>query len=594
MWPFANKSPASAPPAAHPPAPELVYGHYQVLREAGGGPWLLGHGAMGITYKAEDTSLRVPVALKVISPLIAEQPGAREFFLTEARGAASLRHRNAAAVHHLGVSRTGELFFAMEFIEGETVDALIRRQRRLDVPLALDIAQQTACALTAAHQRGIVHRDLKPANLMLHQESDGTLVVKVIDFGLCKLVRRGESATRLPGAPAPSEFIGTAHYASPEQIRGDGQLDGRSDFYSLGATLWTMLAGEPVFHGSLAQVRRRHLEELPPFDDLPATVSAPVRGLLASLLRKDPAQRPQTPLELIDCIEGAAYDDRGAEADPRKHWKTQTCVPLLGSLLAHNYHLEALADESQRAAANPVFRAEDVRAQRPVAVQLLDRDKPLDDLRLNVDRLAAAPHPNLVGSHALSSCRGQPFLVREWINGFSLEEVMRARAGVLAPAEVPRLLHAAVAAWEHIQSHDLGTLDLSLHAIQVQFGGEPLSARQKRALPVQWMDVWPDFSLKFNVEIAREDAPPAGAGAGREIVRRLGNLAAELLGHGAMSIGVFDRVSADGGVRLPGQVPAEAARVIDLALAAEPAFTSASQFHSALSLALSRAGNPVL
>ena len=106
MWPFRRNSPVSAPAGTSTPASELVYGHYQVLREAGGSPWLLGHGAMGITYKAEDTSLRVPVALKVISPLIAEQPGAREFFLSEARGAASLRHRNAAAVHHLGVSRT--------------------------------------------------------------------------------------------------------------------------------------------------------------------------------------------------------------------------------------------------------------------------------------------------------------------------------------------------------------------------------------------------------------------------------------------------------------------------------------------------------
>ena len=139
----------------------LQYGHYRVLENERGAPWMLGHGAMGITYKAEDTNLRMPVALKVISPLIAASPDAKEFFLSEARGAASLRHRNAAAVHHLGVDARGELFFAMEFIAGETVEALITRQRRLDVPLALDIAQQTACALAAAHGRQLIHRDLK-------------------------------------------------------------------------------------------------------------------------------------------------------------------------------------------------------------------------------------------------------------------------------------------------------------------------------------------------------------------------------------------------------------------------------------------------
>ena len=483
----------------------------------------------------------------------------------------------------------------MEFIDGETVDAHRHGgSAELDVPLTLDIAQQTACALAAAHQRGIVHRDLKPANLMLYQESDDTLVVKVIDFGLCKVMRPEPSAARSPGAQAEAQFLGTPHYASPEQIRGDGQLDIRADFYSLGATLWTMLAGRPVFHGSLAQIRRRHLEEMPAFDDLPAGVSAPVRDLLAALLQKDPAQRPQTPLELIDRIEGAAYDDRGAGADPRKHWKTQTCVPLLGSLLAHNYHLEALADETQRSAANPVFRAEDVRAHRPVAVQLLDRDKPLDDLRLNVDRLAAAPHPNLVGSHALSSCRGQPFLVREWINGFSLDDVLHARAGVLAPAEVQRLLGAAVNAWEHIQIHDLGTLSLHLPAIQVQFYGEPLDARQKRSLPAQPMADWPDFSLKFNVEIADESTLPLGrAVVGREIVRRLGCLTAELLGRGSVSAVAFDEISVAGNARLPGGVPAEVVQVIDLALAPEPAFASATQFNSALATALLRAEAPV-
>ena len=528
MWPFQNKE-TEAPVDDEAFVDE--YAHYRILHRDDGQPWLLGHGAMGLTYKAEDINLRSPVALKVISPLIAEQPGARELFLTEARGAASLRHRNAAAVHHLGVNRRGELFFAMEFIDGETVEVLIQRQRRLGVLLALDIAQQTACALAAASQRGLVHRDIKPANLMLSDEGDGALTVKVIDFGLCKAVRPGEAA------PA-EQFFGTPHYASPEQIRCDVALDHRSDFYSLGATLWKMLTGQPLFSGSQAAIRQRHLDETPSFDVLPAEVSPPVRALLTSLLQKDPAARPQTSLELIDRIEGAAYDHRGAEADPRRHWKKQGCIPLVGSVLAHNYHLEALADENQDASINPVFRAEDVAGQRAVAVQLLDRDRPLDAVRAAMERLAAAPHPNLIQHHTLTSCRGQPFVVSEWVNGFSLADVLRARGGALTAPEVHILIRQAARAMEHAQQYELNLPDVQIGAVQVHFGGlvaDPAELRALRARPVQ---KWPEFSVKLRLHSEEETVAFDGgsAASGHAAVRALARLAAELLGMGGATV----------------------------------------------------------
>ncbi len=553
MWPFRKKEPPLPPaalPASDPAAVE--YEHYRVLRRDNDTAWELGHGAMGITYKAEDTNLRVPVALKVISPLIAEQPGARELFLSEARGAASLRHRNAAAVHHLGVSRAGELFFAMEFIAGETVETLIRRQRRIGINLALNVAQQTACALAAAGLRGVVHRDLKPANLMLCNEGDGTIVVKVIDFGLCKQLPpvkppEGKRKPVKSESPAIGQFLGTPHYASPEQIRGDADVDGRADFYSLGATLWTMLAGQPVFQGPLASIRQRHLEETPHYDELPAEVSAPVRSLLASLLEKTPAARPQTPLDLIDRIEAAAFEHRGVDNDPRRRWKTEGCVPLVGTLLAHNYHLEALLDEDQIVSRSPIFRAEDIAGQRTVAVQLLDREMPLDALRTAVERLAGAPpQPHLVQNLAFSTCRGQPFIVNEWLNGFTLAEVLRARAGVLTPPEVEILVDQAQVAVDHASGNGLDPLDLRTATIQAHFTGQnPPDARQRRELASQPVTAWPEFILKFRLQPPSETVEDPGRAAVPDGTPAQGaglcQLAGELLGSARATTTIAER-----------------------------------------------------
>ena len=280
-----HKSPT--PPAKAAEAAD--YGSYRILRRDDGDLWLLGSGAMGLTYRAEDLHLHRPVALKLISPLLTGSRQARELFLAEARGAASLRHRNVAAVHHLGTLRE-DFFYVMEFVEGETVETLVRRQGRLEPIFALDIAAQTACALAAAGRRGLVHRDLKPANLMLTDEGDGTLVVKVIDFGLCKSL----APAVIPGAAKKSGasgdgFFGTPHYASPEQIRNEPGVDGRSDFYSLGATLWQMLSGRPPFAGSLSLVR----EQPPPQPPALRAATRRVGGTGADSTGAAPEQGPR-------------------------------------------------------------------------------------------------------------------------------------------------------------------------------------------------------------------------------------------------------------------------------------------------------------
>jgi eukaryotic-like serine/threonine-protein kinase len=268
--------------------------HYELVTGDDGKPVELGRGAMGVTYKAFDTVLRHAVALKVIDARIAGRPDARERFLREARAAARLRHPNVASVFYYGMRKSdGQCFYAMELVEGETLEARMRRDGPLLTSVALEIVSQVARAMAAAEAQGLVHRDLKPANLMLAHGAEFT--VKVIDFGLAKAAA-AEDQTDLTQAG----FVGTPAFASPEQFVGVG-VDIRSDLYSLGVTLWEMLTGQTPFRGSPAEVMYQHQRALLPLEQVKG-VPQPVVALLDVLLEKDPGRRFQNPAELLKAI----------------------------------------------------------------------------------------------------------------------------------------------------------------------------------------------------------------------------------------------------------------------------------------------------
>src|SRR6202045_432629 len=233
-----GESSASAD-TAKPTTPQQAvqrFEHYELVKGEDGKPLEVGRGAMGVPYKAFDVDLHCPVTLKVISEKYLGDEAARLRFLREARAAASFRHPNVASVFHLG--RTGQnYFYAMEFVEGETLENLIKRSGRLEVMLTLEIAMQVAAGLAALHKQNLVHRDIKPSNIMVGLEGGGTGTVKIIDLGLAKAVAEShsEAAISIPGV-----FAGTPEFASPEQFAGVG-VDIRSDLYSLGVTLWEML-----------------------------------------------------------------------------------------------------------------------------------------------------------------------------------------------------------------------------------------------------------------------------------------------------------------------------------------------------------------
>jgi TolB-like protein/Tfp pilus assembly protein PilF len=285
------------------------FGVYEIDRREDGSFYELGHGAMGVTYRATDTSLQRKVALKIIKLDVARGgTEARERFLREARAAAALRHENIATVFQFGIrEETGQCFYAMELIEGETLEENVRRVGPLDARATIEIAEEVASALAAAEKRGLIHRDLKPSNLMLVEADHPDLVgrdrrarretprrvptIKIIDFGLAKVLSAPADPTRL----THDGFVGTPAFASPEQFE-HAALDARSDIYSLGVTLWFALTGKTPFAGhSVEEIHRARKTNALPLEQLKAAhVPSRLRSLLKSMLAFEPAARPST------------------------------------------------------------------------------------------------------------------------------------------------------------------------------------------------------------------------------------------------------------------------------------------------------------
>src|SRR5437762_8440433 len=312
-------------------------GNYRIERRDDGSLWELGRGAMGVTYRAVDTSLRRAVALKLIdSEWLKHGAEARERFMREARTAASLRHPNIATVYHFGIrEQNGQCFCAMELVEGETLEMRVRRTGPLDALTSIDIALQVTSALAAAEKQGLVHRDLKPANLMLvaaaadaNDSSPGKAekadtVVKVIDFGVAKaLVEKPDAMGLTHGG-----FVGTPAFASPEQFT-DAPVGVRSDIYSLGATLWYLLTGHRPFEGAtIEQIGASQHSQALPIEQLKAArVPSRLISLLVSMLATEPVARPD-----VRALTSQLQDCRAQILD---RWKIVKRFALAAALVA--------------------------------------------------------------------------------------------------------------------------------------------------------------------------------------------------------------------------------------------------------------------
>src|SRR5438034_2268631 len=298
----------------------LRYAHFEVETGADGFPVELGAGAMAITYRARDTVLNSLVALKVIDRKVAQNPGARSRFLREARAAANIRHPNVARVTYYG-EQDGECFYAMELVEGETLEARVRSDGPMPLAVALDVIEQAARALAAAAACGVVHRDIKPSNVMLESDPSGALRVKLIDYGVAKVMG---PQTQSGAEQTHAGFIGTPAFASPEQFAGAGQLpvDTRSDIYSLGVTLWYLLTGRTPFVGrTMEEIRARQNSDLPLEQLKGLHLPGQVVALLKSMLATDPNHRPQSARDLLLAVH-SCYD----RFNPEARWRRRKAI----------------------------------------------------------------------------------------------------------------------------------------------------------------------------------------------------------------------------------------------------------------------------
>ncbi len=511
--------------------------HFLILRLPNGSLWELGRGAMGVTYKAFDTNLRADVALKVINPQYLNSETARQRFLREARSAASLRHPNVATVFHLGNSGD-RFFYAMEYVEGETIENKIQKEGPFSPELALRVTRQVTRALVAADRQKLVHRDIKPSNIMLvHDDGDDHLSVKVIDFGLAKsIVAAADQSVTMTMAG----FVGTPQFASPEQLE-EKPIDIRSDIYSLGATLWYMLTGRPPFHGAIASVIHQHLSQ-PLAADMLLKFHPSVSDLLQKMLAKKPEDRFQSPGDLKRELDQVVSELRGL---------SPTLVPLspfgsdaltgtstsgfaTGQLLQNRYQLLGRSSFDAN-----VFRANDLHTNRVVAIRPIPSSSRYDTQRIDllqkeIAKLKSVNHPNLLVLIGLETHERGLFIVSEWAPGITLHELLRVRRE-LSLEETVKIVAPLARFLDSLVEQGLANGNLSLRQIFVELPQN--QAEDFLRLPI---GSWPPFVIKVDALSFAQIAPeylmePTQTVVGkisvqRAYIQQMAGLVYELLG----------------------------------------------------------------
>jgi len=283
----------NVPAVAGPP----MVGKYEIVDE-------LGRGGMGIVYKAFDPGIGRTVALKLMSEQLARDTEFRERFLREARGAGILQHPNIVTVHELGEWQ-GAPFIAMEFLQGSSLEDILKNEKTMPLGKRLDIVAQVCRGLDYAHARGIVHRDIKPANVMV--TTDG--VAKVVDFGIARLADQKLTNT--------GHVLGTVSYMSPEQLQGK-TLDGRSDIFAVGVMLFEALTSVLPFaaNDTGAAITNTLFRQPPSLSNFLANYPKELDDVMGKCLAKDPAERFQAAGELADRLTQVQQEIRNAQSAP--------------------------------------------------------------------------------------------------------------------------------------------------------------------------------------------------------------------------------------------------------------------------------------
>ncbi len=283
-----NRGPA---PDEHANADEIINDRYRIVE-------LIGRGGMGSVYKVKDELTNTELALKMITPqLLAERAVMAKRLEKEARTAKLLEHPNIVAIRDIGRSESGVPYLVMDLIDGTGFEELIQSDTPLSQARMLKIFVQVALALQHAHEKGIVHRDLKPGNMLLTISADGEETVKIVDFGIAKIIDDDDlGRTRLTQA---GELIGSPFYMSPEQGQGLA-VDGRSDIYSFGCIMYEVLAGRVPFYGENALgILLKHISDEPEALPKDSGIADDLSQIVMRCLEKEPLDRYSTVDDLL-------------------------------------------------------------------------------------------------------------------------------------------------------------------------------------------------------------------------------------------------------------------------------------------------------
>lgn len=289
------------PQSTDPLLGKTLHGKYKLVKK-------IGAGAMGTVYEAQHTTLHKRIALKVLHPDLRLSEETLQRFQQEGIAAGRIRHTNAIEIFDFDKTEEGLVYLAMEFVEGRSLKSVLLEKNALPVPEAIRIAREILEGLGAAHKVGIVHRDLKPENIMVHTTATGAYRIKVLDFGISKLVE-GDSDDAL--MTQTGRIMGTPQYMSPEQCNGS-TVDHRCDLYSLGLILFEMVAGRPPFEGNnVTEMLVKHTtEESPSLRSVTQGLSVPrdLERILARALKKKREERFTTAEEMLEALDSIDFE----------------------------------------------------------------------------------------------------------------------------------------------------------------------------------------------------------------------------------------------------------------------------------------------
>ncbi len=408
-----------------------------------------GEGGMGVVYRAWNQRLKRVEAVKVIGAEYVRDKSFRDRFAREMEIAANIEHPHVVTLYDSGEGPGGELFIAMQYVEGTTLEKLIRQQNRVEPGLAAALISQVADALDAAHRQGLVHRDVKPANVLI-AGTDGRYHVYLTDFGLAKRVRSNSVLTGV------GLMVGTVDYMAPEQA-GARPVDLRADVYALGATLFTALTGEVPYprEGDLARLVAKIGEPPPKVSEVAPGVPPAFDTVIARAMAEDPASRFGSAGELgRAALAAAGIPTSGPARDRRLRFGAPDPITV-GTVIDDRYRIES---EAGRGGMAVVFRATHLKLSKTVALKVMSpglADDPEFQRRFEDEARSASEldHENVIPVYDFGDDEHGLYIVMRYVEQ-NLRDVLRER-GPLEPARAVQVIEQVASALDAAHTRGL-------------------------------------------------------------------------------------------------------------------------------------------